>query len=300
MLTRAALSFLLLIVGASAAIAQWRDDYPVLRVGMVAGIDPATSRNAAEPFRLYLEDRLETRVELYVANDYAGLISGQLTGRFDLTFLTATAFATAEAACDCVRPIVVPTDLGGSQGFHAILVVASDSPINGPEDLPGMRLAVSTSDSLAGRVLPLALFEADGIDVAAINLVASESPEAAIMRLLEGEADAALAWSTMAGSRSSGYSRGVLRLMVDAGAMTMDAVDIAWSSPLVPYGPVTVLDTLPTDLMADLETAMLDLADADPTALGAVNGVLGGGFVTIDVNAFEPLMVLVRGGEVAP
>ncbi len=294
MLKRAALSFLLLVVGASAALAQWRDDYPVLRVGMIAGIDPTTSRSAAEPFRLYLEDQLDTRVELYVTNDYAGLISGQLTGRFDITFLTATAFVTAQAACECVRPVVVPTDLGGSQGFHALLAVAAGSPIEGPEDLPGMQLAVSTGDSLAGRVLPLALFEADGIDVTAIGLVTSESPEAAMTRLLAGEADAALAWSTMTGSRSAGYTSGVLRQMVDANALTMDAIDIVWTSPLIPYGPLTVLNTLPEDLVTDIEAAMLDLADADPAALGAVNGSLGGGFVTVEVAVFEPLMILVE------
>ena len=294
MLKRAALAILLLAVGATVAAAQWRGAYPVFLVGLVAGADPIASRNAAEPFRLYLADRLGVRVELYATNDYSALISGQLTGRFDLTFLTATGFATASAACGCVEPLVVPTDLDGNHGFHAILVVAADSEIERPEDLPGKRVAVSGSDSLSGRLLPLALFAEAGVDVATIDLVPSANPEAAILGLLAGEADAALAWSSMTGDQSTGFSRGVLRQMVEGGALTMEQVEVVWTSPLIPYGPVTVLQALPQDLKSELDAAMRDLAAADPAALGAVNSILGGGFVTIDIDAFEPLLMLVR------
>jgi len=292
MLVRTLIAVILLFAAAPYAAAEWRADYPVIRVGIVAGTDPTYSRNAAEPFRVYLERTLAVRVELYATADYSALISGQLTGRFDLTFLTATGFVTASAACGCVEPLAVPTDLDGGNGFYAILLAAPGGQINGPEDLPGRSLAVSLADSLAGRIFPLALFSAAGIDVAAINLVSTNSPEAATASLIAGAAEASLAWSSLAGDRIEGFSRGVLSQMVERGLVTMDLVEIVWSSPLIPYGPVTALRELPEDMKAEIRAAMIDLARVDPVAHSVVNGTLGGGFIAAEIEMFEPLMVL--------
>jgi phosphonate transport system substrate-binding protein len=279
---------MLLLVASPVAAAEWREDYPVIRVGIVAGTDPTYSRNAAEPFRLYLERTLGVRVELYVTADYSALISRQLTGRFDLTFLTATGFVTASAACGCVEPLAVPTDLDGGNGFYAILLVAQDSQIAGPEDLPGRSLAVS----LAGRILPLALFSEADIDVAAINLVGANSPELAVTSLIAGDADASLAWSSLSGDRNGGFSRGVLRQMVGRGLVTMDVIEIVWTSLLISYGLVTALRELPEDMKAEIRAAMIDLAVVDSVAHSVVNGVLGGGFNDAEIGMFEALMVL--------
>lgn len=292
MFVRTLIAVMLLLVAAPVAAAEWRADYPVIRVGIVAGTDPTYSRNAAEPFRRYLERTLGVRVELYATADYAALISGQLTGRFDLTFLTAMGFVTASAACGCVEPIAVPTDLDGGNGFYAILVTAPDGQISGPEDLPGRNLAVSLADSLAGRVFPLALFAEADIDVAAINLVSADSPELAVTSLIAGDADASLAWSSLAGDRSDGFSRGVLRQMLGRGLVTMDAIEIVWTSPLIPYGPLTALRELPEDMKAEIGAAMIDLARVDPVAHSVVNGALGGSFIAAEIGIFEPLMVL--------
>ncbi|MHA1559904.1 MAG: phosphate/phosphite/phosphonate ABC transporter substrate-binding protein [Alphaproteobacteria bacterium] len=291
-LVRTLIAVALLLVAIPFAAAEWRTDYPVIRVGIVAGTDPTYSRNAAEPFRLYLERTLGVRVELYATTDYSALISGQLTGRFDIAFLTATGFVSASAACGCVEPLAVPTDLDGGNGFYAILLAAPDGQIGGPEDLPGRSLAVSRADSLAGRILPLALFSEAEIDVAAINLVSTNSPEAAVASLIAGDADASLAWSSLAGDRLAGFSRGVLRQMVGRGLVSMDAIEIVWTSPLIPYGPVTALRELPEDLKVEIRAAMINLASVDPVANAAVNGALGGGFIAAEIEMFEPLMVL--------
>jgi ABC-type phosphate/phosphonate transport system substrate-binding protein len=212
--------------------------------------------------------------------------------RFEATFLTATAFATASAACDCVEPLVIGTDTDGNLGYHAVLVVGAGSAIASPADLAGMRLAVSARDSVAGRLLPLALFAADGVDIAAIDLVETGSPEAAMQRLLAGDADAALAWTSLTGERAAGFSRGVLSQMVAEGMLTMDAVEIAWTSPLIPNGPLSVLATMPIGLKEDMTAAMLDLAEADPPAFAAIGGALGGPFVAADGAMFRPLVDL--------
>jgi phosphonate transport system substrate-binding protein len=283
---------------AGAALAQWQNEHPVIRIGMVTGGDPAAKRARTEPFRAYLEERLGADIEIFLSNDYAALISGELTGRFQAAFLTATAFSSATAACGgCIEPIVIPTTANGEEGFHAILVVPAGSSIAGVEGLPGARLAVSAGDSIAGRLLPLALFAEVGIEIDAIELVTAASPAEAIDLMLAGEADAALGWSSMRGAESEGFTRGVLRQMVDEGRIGMADVDIVWTSPLIPHGPLTVRADLPDDLKADLRAAMTELAEVDPDALLAVNGVLGGAYVAAAPELFAPLLLLVGAGR---
>jgi phosphonate transport system substrate-binding protein len=280
---------------AGAALAQWQTEYPVIRIGMMAGSDPAATRARTEPFRDYLENRLGTDVEVFLSIDYAALISGELTGRFEAAFLTATAYASATAACGgCIEPVVIPTTVDGEEGFHSILIVPAGSVIAGPDRLPGARLAVSAADSIAGRLIPLALFAEAGIDVGAIELVTADSPAEAIGLMLAGEADAALGWASMRGAENEGFTRGVLRQLVDEGLIDMADVDIVWTSPLIPHGPLTVRTDLPEDLKSDLRAAMAALAEADPDALLAVNGILGGAFVAATPELFEPLLLLVR------
>ncbi len=288
---RLLIAVLLLLVTMPVASAAWRDDYPVLRIGMVGGAIPADTRTRAEPFRAYLEAELGVAVELFVANDYSALISGQLTGRFQATFLSATAFAAASSACNaCVEPLVTATTAEGDRGFYAVLVVPAVSAIAGPADLAGTRLAVSPEDSLAGNLLPLALFAEAGVDLSAVTLVASAGPEDAVAHLLAGEADAALAWTGTTGDPALGYDRGVLHQLVGDGTLTMDQVAIVWTSPLIPNGPLAIAADLPADLKAALAAAMTDMAKGNPDALAAANG--GTGFAAVAADDYAPLLLL--------
>ena len=275
------------------AVAQWQEQYPVLRIGMVTGVDPAATRARAAPLADYLTERLGVDIEILLTNDYQALISGQLTDRFHATFLTASAFASANDICgNCLEAAAVPTNIDGELGFYSVLIARPLGTVDDPADLPGARLAVSAEDSVAGRLLPLSLFDEDGIDVAAIELRETASPAAAVELLLADGADAALAWSSLAGDEAVGYTRGALRQLVDAGRLTMDEIAIVWSSPMIPHGPLAVAADLPAELKAEITAAMIEMANADPDALAAANGVLGGAFVEAPPDLYAPLMLL--------
>lgn len=273
---------------AGVASAQWRESYPVLRIGLASGPNPVLARTQAEPFRAYLERELGVSVEILTSSDYASLIVDQFTGRLHATFLSASAFAGASASCrQCVEPLVAPTTLDGEAGYRAALIVQVGTEIDGPEDLPGSRLAVSAEDSLAGRLVPLALFLADGIDFSTVQIVGRESPAEAILSLMDETADAALGWVGLSGAADE---RGAIALLAGAGLLLPEDVEIVWTSPMIPHGPMTVLANLPDDLKTDLSEAMIDLAD--PDALRAVNGGLGGGFAVVDAEDYAPVILL--------
>jgi phosphonate transport system substrate-binding protein len=110
--------------------------------------------------------------------------------------------------------------------------------------------------------------------------------------MLAGDADLALAWSTLEGSAAAGYGRGVLRKMVADGTLTMAGIRIVWQSPLIPYGPHTIRSDLPDDLKAELRPIVLDMAVLDPEAYAAIDRTGGDGLVAIEPSQFAVLDVL--------
>ena len=299
---RLVLAILALTAAAPAAQAQWQETYPVIRIGIIGGDNLALARMRAEPLRSYLADTLGVSVEVHAAADYGALIADQLTGRYHATFLTASAFVAASAACDgCVQPLAVPTTATGEPGYRAALIVRGDSLIADPDDLTGQRLAVSAEDSLAGRLLPLALFQADGVDLTTFELVERSNPAAAVQALADNadadvdgavtrDADAALGWVGLGDDPSA---RGVLSPMMIPNGITIDDATVVWTSPMIPHGPFTVLVSLPSDLKADLAEAIVLLPETEYAASAGVSGGLAGGFTPINADVFLPLSILV-------
>jgi phosphonate transport system substrate-binding protein len=263
--------------------ADWRDDVKVLGVGFLSSASPAADVARLEPFRAYLEARIALPVELVPATTYAALIDAETTGRVQYAIHSAVSYATAAAECTCVEPLAAPTAADGSRGFYSILLVRADSPIHDLAGTAGARLAFSAGDSIAGRLVPMKAFAVAGIDPAThfASLYEASGPEDAIAALLDGRADVAVGWSSLAGDAAGGYSFGVLTRMVADGRLSMDRVRVVWQSRLIPFGPHAVRKEMPVELKTLLANALTAMATAAPDVLDAVDrsSLGGGGFV---------------------
>lgn len=286
---------LALLAASSSARADWRDEIKVFRVGVMTGPNAAYRLSQFEPFRAYLEAKLAVPVEVLPAPDYRALIDAQATSRVHYAIYSASAFATAAATCQCVEPVAVPAREGGEVGFYALLVARAGGPIRSLADARGMRLALAGADSVAGRLLPMKAFEAESIVPAEYfsSVVDAGDPELAITALLAGEADLAVAWSSLTGDRSAGYSFGVLAALVAEGGLSMDQIRIVWQSPLVPFGPHAVRSDLPADLKPLVSDALFAMASESPAALDAVDRFGGSGFVAADARLYAPVEALI-------
>ncbi len=275
----------LLLTSGGYLLADWREDLKVLRIGFLSSANPAADLARLEPFRAYMEARISLPVELLPATSYAALIDAEVTGRVPYAIHSATSFATAEAMCSCVEPIAAPTAFDGSRGFHAVLLVRADSPVQTLAEAKGARLALSAGDSIAGRLVPLKAFAAEGIDPAThfSALFEALGPEAAIAALFDGRADIAVGWSSLAGDPAAGYSFGVLTRMVVEGKLSMDQVRVIWQSRLIPFGPHAVRKDLAPELKALLGEALAAMASDAPDVLDAIDssGLGGGGFAAV-------------------
>ena len=288
---------------ASAAHADWRDDAKVLRIGILTAETPGADLARLEPFRAYLAQKIALPVELVPAMTMATLIEAETSGRVQYAILSAAAYAATAEICKCVEPLVLPTAMDGSRGFHAILLARADSQIQKLEDTDGARLALGAADSVAGSLIPLKEFAAAGIDPSShfAALYESPGPVDAVRALLDGRADLALAWSSLAGDPATGYSFGPLTTMVASGALSMDQVRVVWQSPLIPFGPHAVRTDMPADEKTGLRDALTTMAAEAPDTLDAVDRSAygGGGFVAASADDYAPLMALVAPGPAA-
>ena len=283
--TVAAISF---VHGANA---DWRDDIKVFRVGIPVGDNAAYRIQQAEPFRAYLERKLGIHVELFPATSYDAMIDAQVSDRIQYGVYSASAFASAQVICDCLEPIAVPAAEDGAPGYHAILVARADSPYRSLTDAKGARIVIGPEGSVTGHLIPLAAFATSGIEPKGYFANVFELPDAreAIIGVLQGQADLALAWSSMQGEATAGYSAGVLNAMVADGSLLMSDIRVVWQSDLIPYGPHAVRRDLPGELKALVEEAILAMPGEDPVAADAVAHTGGGGMVAATESMFEPL-----------
>ncbi len=288
----------LLSLAAGVAVADWRDEVKVLRVGVLAGEGAAYRLATLEPFRVYLQDATGIPVEIVPAPTYRALIEAQASDQVDYAIYSATSYATAVAQCDCVVAIGAPIAADGALGFHSILVARVNGGIGSLADARGKSIALAGADSVAGRLIPEQAFAAEDIapEQYFSRVLTKADPEAAVSALLSGEADIAVAWSSLTGPAASGYDFGVLTRMIADGRLTMDRIRIIWQSRLIPFGPHAVRTDLPPDLRLLLSHALVAMAKEAPEALDSVDRMSfgGGGFATPDPSLYTVVMDLVE------
>ena len=284
-------------VVAPASAEGWHDQIKVLRVGFLATASAGADLTRLEPFRAYLAARIGLPVELVPATTDAALIDAETSGGVQYAISSSLSYVTATAMCDCVEPLPAPTAADGSRGYYSVLVVRADSPIRDLASAAGARLAMSAADSVAGRLVPLKAFAAAGVDPAThfSALFEAPGPRAAVAALFDGRADAAIAWSSLAGDAPAGYSFGVLTRLVAEGVLSMDQVRVVWQSRLIPFGPHVVRKDLPADLKTLLAGALMAMAAEAPDVLDDVDSSAsgGGGFVAVTPADYAPLAELV-------
>lgn len=85
-----------------------------------------------------------------------------------------------------------------------------------------------------------------------------------ILGVLNGQFAGAVAWSSMIGDPSTGYTSGAFgRMMRMDHPDLMKQIRIIWESPLIPNGPILVSNSLPADFKAKVVAAINKLDKDD-------------------------------------
>lgn len=265
-----------------------------VRVGLVARSADQPSGDMRRRLADGLKQVLGRPVEIVPFDSMLALVDAQAVRRVDVAFLSTAGFLAATKLCGCVEPLVAPRAGDGSLGYYAVVVTRRESPISGLPDLASRFVAAGPPESVATRRLQTIAITATeamttpekrpilqpmGDDVAGIEMV------------VDGELDAAFAWSSLVGDEKSGFSRGTLRRMADAGGDPSE-LKIVWTSVRVPHGPVTVHASIGLPARDAARGWLERLADADPDLYDAIEPTYGGGFAPVQAKDYATLMPL--------
>ena len=265
-----------------------------LRFAVLAGRSTAATMAAIGPMAEELQGILGRPVEILPLASYTAMIDAQVQRRIDGGFYSAAAFAAADSACACLEPVVAPRASDGTLAYHAVIVARAGSGIAALADMAGKTVAIGAVDSIGARHMQLAGLLAEGIDPATTfgAVLEVESAEAAVRLVASGAADAAFAWSSLAGGVESGYSRGTLTQLVAAGGIAMNTLAIIWSSPPIAHGPFAVMRTLPEEDKTKIESYLAALSGSNPTAYDTLDPFYGGGYAPVEPQDYAGLETL--------
>ena len=248
------------------ARADWRDDVPVFRIGILGGELEDRRLEDHACLKARAQEALGVPVQLFASRDYTGVNEGLLAGRLDAAALGAAGYAGLFLEDpDAVEPIVTLEEEDGTQGYRSVLLVRADSPYRRLDDLRGRTLMFTERLSTSGFLIPYYELSEQGYDPGRFfgRLGFSGGHPQAVAAVLEGHADAGVTWTSGTGDHAAGYSRGNLRRMVERGMLDMNEVRILWTSELIPAGPQVVRKDLPEEAKEIYRDVLLELADRD-------------------------------------
>ncbi|MEO0384903.1 MAG: phosphonate ABC transporter substrate-binding protein [Pseudomonadota bacterium] len=269
-----------LIVGATAltgtvALADWREDVPVFRIGILGGENESDRLREHSCQKDYLENILGVPVELFPASDYAGVLQGLLAGQLEFAGLGSAGYAGIVLQDEnAVEPLYTTQQIDGSLGYYSVMYVRADSDIASLEDMEGHSLAFADPNSTSGYLVPsFELRDEDGIDLESYfsQTGFGGGHEQAVISVLQGQYDAGVTWTSGVGELSEGYSRGNLRSMVDKDLLDMEDIRIIWQSNLITNGPRVIRQDLPEELKSLVTGAMMRLQFVDRECYNAIN-----------------------------
>ncbi len=277
------------------------DNKPPLRIGLVAERGASYLQAQIEPFRSYMQDSLSRPVEVIAFNSMTTLMAAHISHQVDYSIYPASIFSMAYASCGCLTPMVAPVSREAPDGVYMVLVVRGASGIKSLADLSGRSMALSSKNGAIPFYMAMNELKKSGLnperDLA--SLVGRDNPGDALALLEDGTVDAALVWSTTPYNQSLFTSDGAISAYVQSHnqsrndrrdeATNPDFLSI-WHSPAIPAGPHVIHNEVSKQDRAELINALKDMNKLDPAAYDAVERRYDGGFRSVELKDYEPLI----------
>lgn len=235
----------------------WAKDVPVIRIGLLGGENEADRLQRVDGYVKLLQSTFGVPVKTYAAADYAGVIQAFAASQVDLSYMSPASYAAAwlESKGNVI-PLLTSQEADGSTSYVSVLYVRADSGITTIEQLRGKSLAWADPNSASGYLIPRSEFRVLGIDPEPGKYFArtgfAGGHEQAVVAVLGKQYDAGVTWSSGLGEMSSGYTRGMLRVMVEKKLLDMKDVRIIWKSRPIENGPLTVRADTPQAFRDDM------------------------------------------------
>ncbi|MEM9474251.1 MAG: phosphonate ABC transporter substrate-binding protein [Pseudomonadota bacterium] len=258
---------LVALTATGAMAADWKEDYQVLKFGILSGENEKDRIARYTPFEEYLEAELGVEVEIFTAGNYDGVIQAIAADQIEFAFFGSSSYAAAYTETEGgVEPLLSRLQNDGSTGYYSILVTRCDSGLEDLASLEGKVLAFADPDSTSGYAVPYfnlakevdpnSYFEATPF---------SGSHEAGVQGVVNGTFDAAATYMT-------NETNGIIPRMITKGMIEEGVACPIWQSPEITSGPFTARANLPQGLKDAMKAAVMEIPEKNAEAFVEMTG----------------------------
>jgi phosphonate transport system substrate-binding protein len=276
----------LALLTATSAIAQdWKEDYQVIKFGILSGENEQDRIARYTPFEEYLERELGVDVEIFTAGNYDGVIQAIGADQIEFAFFGSSSYAAAYTETNGgVVPMVSRLQNDGSTGYYSVIVTRCDSGLTDLASLEGKVMAFADPDSTSGYAVPYFNLSKEVDPKTYFSAIPfSGSHEAGVAGVVNGTFDAAATYET---NETNGIvARMVTKNMIDEG----EACKI-WTSPEITSGPLAARSNLPQGLIDAMTTAVMEIPEKDAAAFKEMSGGVDStqkGWVAVDHERYQ-------------
>ena len=230
------------------------------------------------PLTDYLSKSLGIKVEMKLAGDYTGVITGMQHKHIDVAYLGPKSYVEAAKRANAEALVVEVDGESGLPGYRGTIITKKGSGLKSLADLKGKTWAFTSSQSTSGTLVPTVMFSKAGINPQEYfsKVVYSGGHEASILTVKAGRIDAA-------STNNLDFNRGLGK------HWEKDQFNVIWTSDLIPGAPVAARADLPTSLKMALKGAFLSYND--PKDLEKLKNK---GFVKGDDSVYDSVRELIK------
>lgn len=249
------------LMATSAVAADWKDDYQVIKFGVLSGENEQDRIKRWTPFIEYLERELGVDVEVFTAGNYDGVIQAMGADQIEFARFGSSSYAAAFTATDGgVVPFLTPKKADGTTGYYSVVTVRCDSGYSSLDDLKGKVLAFADPDSTSGYAVPYYnIAQEYDMNSFFAGTPFSGSHEAGVAGVVQGTFDAAATWQ-------NNEVDGRWQRMIQKGMIEKGEICVIWESPEITTGPFTARANLPPELIEAVATAIEEMPSKDQDA----------------------------------
>lgn len=235
----------------TSAPSQTRAWDETLYFGVIPIESEARTQERYARFIHYLEKQLNSKIELVIPEDYAGVIEGLKQKKLHFALLGPKSYIEASKHANTMTAVrVIGED--GQDGYKGMIISKKGSGLKTIADLRGKTWAFTDPNSTSGNLIPSVYFAAEAQIVPQeffSKVVFSGSHQNSILMVKKGEIDAA-ATNNVDIERDSGRQ------------WHEDDFNVLWESQLIPHDMLAYRQDVPEALKHALIQAAVNYDDA--------------------------------------
>ncbi|MBO0681467.1 phosphate/phosphite/phosphonate ABC transporter substrate-binding protein [Mycolicibacterium sp. S2-37] len=250
-----------------------------LRVALLPDENAADVIRNNEPLKAYLEDQLDTPIELVVTTDYSSMIEAMSRGRLELAYFGPLSYVLAKERAN-IEPFAAVQEVKGQPPtYQSVLVANPGADITALTDVAGTTVAWGDPASTSSHLIPKAMLAEAGLTVG------EDYQEQHV-----GAHDAVALAVQNGNAEAGGLSKPIYERLVESGTIDPTKVEVIEESKPYPNYPWTMQADFPEEFKTRVRNAFLELDD--PSVLEPFEAAGFGPVTDADYNVVRDLAPL--------